>query len=197
MSLVEPLAVTVMVARAFESLGVRYLIGGSLASSFHGVPRSTNDADLVAELPVTMADALAAELTPAFYADAEMIRDAARRGGSFNVIHLDTMFKVDVFVATRDALVQEELARRQEHRLAPDEDVRAFFASAEDTVLQKLDWFRKGGEVSDRQWRDVLGVIQVQGSALDVEYLRRWAPHLRVVALLERALQEARSSPGT
>lgn len=197
MSLVEPLAVTVMVARAFESLGVRYLIGGSLASSFHGVPRSTNDADLVAELPVTAADALAAELTPAFYADAEMIRDAARRGGSFNVIHLDTMFKVDVFVATRDALVQQELARRQEHRLAPDEDVRAFFASAEDTVLQKLDWYRKGGEVSDRQWRDVLGVIQVQGSALDVEYLRRWAPHLRVVALLERALQEARSSPGT
>ena len=192
MTLVEPLAVTVRVARALELLGVRYLIGGSLASSFHGVPRSTNDADLVAEIPARLADDLAADLAADFYVDADMIRDAAIRGTSFNIIHLETMFKVDIFIATRDVLGQEELRRRQEHRLAPDDEARAFFASAEDTILQKLDWYQKGGGISDRQWGDVLGVLAVQGRTLDFTYMQKWAPHLGVVALLDRALAEAK-----
>lgn len=195
MTLAEPLAVSLIVARALERLGVRYLIGGSLASSFHGVPRTTNDADIVAEVTVNLADDLAAALADAFYVDADMIRDAARRGTSFNVIHLATMFKIDIFVATRDPMAQEEMRRRQEHRLAPDDDARAFFASAEDTVLQKLDWYRKGGEISDRQWGDVLGVLRMQGPSLDVDYMRKWAPHLGVESLLERVMLEASLPP--
>jgi hypothetical protein len=190
-ALPEAFAVTVRVVRALERLGVRYLIGGSLASSLHGVPRATNDADLVAELPGAKVTAFVEDLRQDFYVDADMILDAIRRAASFNVVHLATMFKVDVFVGTRDPMVQEELSRRTEHRLVANSDLRAYFASAEDTVLQKLDWYAKGGGVSDRQWSDVLGVIKVQGAALDREYLHRWAPALGIEPLLQRALDEA------
>jgi len=94
----EQIAVTLLVIDALEKLGVRYLIGGSLASAIYGVPRATMDADLVADLRVEHAEALARALADAFYVDAEMIRDAVRQQRSFNVIHLETAFKVDVFV---------------------------------------------------------------------------------------------------
>lgn len=191
MALPEPFAVTLRVARALERLGVRYLIGGSLASSFHGVPRATNDADVVAELPGSKVRALVEDLQAEFYVDADMIHDAIQRGASFNVIHLGTMFKVDVFILRREAMLLEEMSRRIEHRIGDGPDERAFFASPEDTVLQKLDWYRRGQGVSDRQWTDVLGVLKVQRDKLDLEYLRRWAPELRVADLLERALGEA------
>ncbi len=138
------LSVALQVARVFEALGLRYLIGGSLASSLHGVPRSSHDADLVAEVPGRLADDIAKRLEPEFYVDSEMIRDAARRGGSFNVIHDHSGFKVDVFVLTRDPLAQTEMDRRELHAI--DELASAYFATAEDTVLQKLDWYRKGAE---------------------------------------------------
>jgi len=192
-ALPEAFAVTLYVVRALERLGVRYLIGGSLASSLHGLPRSTNDADLVAELRGAKVDQFVADLRAEFYVDAGMIRDAIARGASFNLIHLATMFKVDVFVGTRDPMIQEELSRRAEHLLAPNSAERAYFATPEDTILQKLDWYKKGGSISDRQWSDVLGVIKVQGATLDSEYLRHWAPHLHVADLLERALEEAAS----
>ena len=190
MALNEPYAVTLRVARALERLGLRYLIGGSLASSLHGFPRSTNDADLLAEIPGARVDQLVAELAQDFYVDGDMIRDAIRRGASFNLIHLSTMFKVDVFVLTRDPLLQEEMRRRSEHALQPDSPERAWFASAEDTVLHKLDWYKKGGCTSERQWQDLIGVIKVQGAELDLAYLRGWAPSLDVAELLERALAE-------
>jgi len=191
-ALPEPIAVTLVVARALERLGLRYLVGGSLASSLHGVPRSTNDADLVVELPGAKVDVLASELAADFYVDADMIRDAVTRGASFNVIHLATMFKVDVFVLTRDPMAQEEMARRRAHAVAPGSPELAWFASAEDVVLQKLDWYRKGEGISERQWRDVLGVIRVQGSVLDASYLRTWAERIGVADLLVRALGDAK-----
>lgn len=193
MLLPEPLAVTLRVAEAFERLHLRYLIGGSLASSLHGIPRSTNDADLLAEIPLRSASDLVGDLESEFDADPAMILDAIRTGSSFNLIHLATMFKVDVFVLRREPMMIEEMQRRQQHPIAPDAPSRVYFASAEDTVLQKLDWYRKGNEVSDRQWTDVLGVLKVQGDAFDLAYARKWAPDLGVLDLLERALGEARS----
>jgi len=192
MELPEPLAVTLRVANAFDRLGLKYLVGGSLASSLHGIPRSTNDADVLAELPGHRVDELVKDLSSDFYVDADMIRDAVRRGASFNVIHLPTMFKVDVFVLTRDPLLTEEMSRRQSHALDEQGRVQMQFASAEDTVLQKLDWFKKGAGVSDRQWADIRGILEVQGDRLDLAYMRRWAPHLSVSDLLERALTESR-----
>lgn len=186
MALPEPLAVTLEVARALEELGLRYAVGGSLASSLHGVPRATHDADILAEMPEARVDEFAGKLRDRFCADADAMREEARRGGCFNVIHLATMFKVDVFVFTGTPMQSEELNRRQAHEIG--EGATLYFATAEDVVLQKLDWYRKGGGVSDRQWSDVVGVIRVAGAGLDAAYLRRWADQLDVRPLLERAL---------
>jgi hypothetical protein len=168
------------------------LIGGSLASSLHGVPRSSHDADLVAEVPGARADELAALLQPEFYVDADMIRDAVRRGGSFNVIHDDTGFKVDVCVLGREPLAQLEMQRRELYVL-DEEGTAAYFCTAEDAILQKLDWYKKGGGASERQWLDVLGVLKVQGARLDFPYLEEWAPSLGVADLLVRARDESGS----
>ncbi|HEC35100.1 MAG TPA: hypothetical protein ENI39_01035 [Anaerolineae bacterium] len=189
--LAEQIAVTMMVADALDALDVPYAIGGSFASALHGVMRATMDADLVADLRLQHVEPLARSLGDAFYADAEMMRDAVRRYGSFNLIHLDTMFKVDVFVTKPRAFDRSQLARRQLHLLSEDPECRAYVTSAEDIILSKLEWYRIGGEVSDRQWRDVLGVLKVQGDRLDRDYMRRMAVELSVTDLLERALEEA------
>jgi hypothetical protein len=189
--LTEQIAVTMIVADALDALGVPYAIGGSFASALHGVMRATMDADMVADLRLEHAEPLAQALGDAFYADAEMMRDAVRRHRSFNVIHLETMFKVDVFVAKPRAFDRSQLARRQLHLLSEDPERRAYVATAEDIVLSKLEWYRMGGEVSDRQWRDVLGVLKVQGDRLDRDYLRRMATELGVSDLLKQAFGEA------
>lgn len=187
----EPIAVTMMVIDVLDTLGAPYAIGGSLASALHGVMRATMDADLVADLRPEHAEPLAQALGNAFYADVEMIRDAIRRHGSFNLIHLETMFKVDVFVAKPRAFDRSQLARRQLHLLSEDPEHHAYVTSAEDIVLSKLEWYRMGSEVSDRQWSDVLGVLKVQGSRLDRDYIHRMAVELGVADLLERAFEEA------
>jgi hypothetical protein len=186
----EPIAVTLLVIQALDALGVPYLIGGSLASAVHGVARATVDTDLVADLRPEHAEPLAQALRDAFYVDAESIQDAIRRRSSFNVIHLETMFKVDVFVRKRRPFDQAQFERRQAQVVATDPERTAYVASPEDTVLTKLEWYRMGGEVSDRQWRDVLGVLKVQGERLDLVYLRRWAAALRIADLLEQALAQ-------
>ena len=184
----EPLLVVARLARAFDDLAIRYVVGGSLASSLHGVPRATQDVDLVAEIGLEHVEALERTLADEFYLDAGMIRDAIRRRASFNVVHLETMFKADIFVAGDDPWSREEMARARTEELdAPGGRVAVRFASAEDTLLHKLVWYRLGNEVWDRQWGDIVGVLKVQADALDHEYLDRWARWLNVADLLSRA----------
>ncbi len=175
---------------ALEELGVPYHIGGSVASSLYGLPRLTIDVDIVADLRQGHVRPLIDQLQTDYYIDEDMIRDAIKRRGSFNVIHLDTMLKVDVFIPKSRPFDQEELRRAQQEVLL--EGTRPYnVASPEGTILNKLEWYRMGGEVSDRQWNDILGVLKVQGTHLDMDYLKKWSANLKVTDLLERALVDA------
>jgi hypothetical protein len=190
----DPVAVAVIVARHFEQLGIAYVIGGSFASSLHGEPRSTNDVDLVANLDEESAGRFTDLLGDAFYADKEVAIEAARAGGSFNIVHMNTAIKVDVFVARFDALDRERLRRRQVVHLDSTEGPAALYVdTAEDIILRKLEWYRRGGETSDRQWRDVVAVLSAQ-ARLDDVYLDAWAKTLDVENLLHRARVESAST---
>jgi hypothetical protein len=193
----EAIRITVLVTTELDRLGVAYVVAGSLASSLHGLPRSTNDVDIVAALRAEHASPLAAALASAFYVDADMIRDAVARRSEFNVIHLATMFKVDVFVPTLDGVSRDELARGTTVQVDAEHGVTLRVASPEDTVAQKLHWYRRGGEVSERQWLDVLGVLGVQGDKIDLVYLRATADVLDVGDLLTRALAAVSTPPAS
>ena len=192
----EPLRVTLAVAKALERMGIPYFVGGSLASSAHGVARSTLDADIIARLDPGQAGQLVRELGPEFYSDVDAIADAATRRSSFNVIHIATAFKVDVFVPRATAYAEIEMERRQSHVIDPTTGESMAFSTAEDTLLAKLRWYRQGNEVSERQWRDVLGILRITGQSLDRNYLSLWAGELGIADLLDRALDEAGSLPG-
>lgn len=188
--------VMLRVIDALEELNSPYLIGGSYASSAHGIARATMDIDILASIPAKQAGALAAKLAPDFYADEQAIRTAIMAKRSFNVIHLDSSFKVDVFVSKRDAFDLKQLERRRLEVVTRDPERSVYVASPEDIILSKLRWYRQTNERSERQWSDVLGVMSVQADNLDLEYLRQWARELNVSDLLERALTETRGEEG-
>jgi hypothetical protein len=187
----ETIGVMMLVVDAFERLDIPYLIGGSMASALYGVARSTMDADLVADLSQKKVDALVEALNTDFYIDAEMIRDAIRYHSSFNMIHLNSMFKVDVFIKQDRPFDHAQFQRRVEYLIIPNLQLRAFIATAEDIILAKLEWYHLGGKVSDRQWRDILGVLKVQAGRLDLDYLHQMAAELGITTLLQKALEEA------
>jgi hypothetical protein len=179
------------VVDALESLGVEHYIGGSIASSVHGVVRTTLDVDLVADLRSEHVAPFVVRVGTDYYADARMMHDALRAKSSFNLIHLPTSYKVDVFIMRRSRYEQSARTRVISERVFPESERRFRIASAEDVILNKLEWYRMGGEVSERQWFDITGVMKVQAHALDCGYLRRWAAELGVSDLLERAMKEA------
>ncbi|MEQ1575097.1 MAG: hypothetical protein ABL993_12725 [Vicinamibacterales bacterium] len=181
------------VAEAFAHLGVRYYLGGSVASSAHGIARASLDADVVAMLEPLHVDRLVARLVSEYYIPDDRLRSAVVTRSSCNFIHLATMFKIDVFIPRGRPFDHEALSRARNQALGETPDAGQFpIASAEDTVLAKLEWFRKGGETSERQWWDVVGVIRVS-TDIDRDYLDRWAAALEVTDLLTRALADASS----
>jgi hypothetical protein len=189
-SLAESLALAEKLGRIFDAIGARYAVGGSVASSLHGYPRSTLDVDMVAALRSHHVPGLVDALSEGFYLSEAAIRSAVGQRASFNVVELATMLKVDIFVAGEVGLGELERAIAVE---TPDGH-RFLVVSAEDIVVQKLRWFRLGGETSERQWRDLVGVLEVQGEGIDREALRERSLAVGVSDLLERALQTA--TPG-
>lgn len=185
-----PFRVLLPVVGLLRELGVPYAIGGSLASSFFGEPRSTADIDILVELRLHHVAAFVSTLAPSFYVDEDVVRDAILRGSCFNLVHLDSMYKVDVFVARDDLLDREQLARRRSVIIGDDVEGTFDVTAPENIVLRKLAWYRSGGGISDRQWKDILGVLKQQGKSLDRQYMLDIADAAGLRDLLDRALSE-------
>lgn len=184
------LASTLSVTSTLEELQIPYVVGGSIASSVLGIPRMTNDADVVAAMREEHAEPFASRLERHFYVDRDMIRDAIRTRREFNVIDDRTVFKVDVFVPPLDLATRRELARGRRVVVAHNPERAFVVASAEDVIVQKLRWYRLGGEVATRQYQDALGVLRTRGQLLDRPYMREMAGLLDVESLLDRLLME-------
>ena len=187
----DPIEITLKVAAVLEKLSIPYLIGGSLASTLYGMIRTTQDVDIITQMRPEHVQGFVEALQGEFFVDEEMMTESIEHNSSFNIIHRDSMFKVDVFIPRPSPFLQSQLARARRQTFSLEGEAGAEFASPEDTILAKLEWYRLGGEASDRQWRDVLGVLKSRAGELDLDYLRKWARNLAVSDLLERALREA------
>ena len=180
------------VVKPFEKIGVSYYLGGSVASSAYGIARATLDVDLVADLSAQHVNSLTEMLKSDYYIDKEMILDAIKRRSAFNLIHLETMLKVDIFIIKDRPYDGIAFQRKRKDTLDEEQGAAEFYlASPEDIILNKLEWFQMGGKVSERQWHDVLGIMKVQRELMDKEYLRRWATELGISDLLEQAFRDA------
>jgi hypothetical protein len=185
------LSILILVLDWLEARGLRYQVGGSLASSVHGVPRQTRDMDIVVDLSPEAALDFARAFSDSFYVDSEQAVRAARDRRGFNLVHLESGLKIDVFAAGESAFDESEMQRSVSLALDEGSGRRFPVKSAEDTVLRKLLWFEQGDRASSQQWYDVLGVLKVQQDALDRAYLERWASSLGLTELLTRAMREA------
>lgn len=177
------------VVAAFDKLSIPYFIGGSIASSIHGMARATMDIDIVADIREYQVDRLKDELENAYYIDAETIVEAIGRGSCFNLIHYATAYKIDVFIFRDEPHQRSALERRIRDKFDEERDDEYYFSAAEDIILTKLYWYVSGNKVSERQWLDILGVIKVQGDRLDRTYLVSWAKKLGLFELLQKAYQ--------
>ena len=174
-----------------DELEVRWFLGGSLASSVHGIPRATFDADIMADLRPQHVRPLLKRLGDDWYADEGAIMQALQNRSSFNLIHLATAMKVDVFLPKLRRFDSGEFARSKRMPVAEGSSVEASVCCAEDIVVAKLEWYRLGGEDSQRQWADVLGVLRLNEGRLDLDLLHSSAEEVGVSDLLEKALHEA------
>jgi hypothetical protein len=187
-TLMSEIDVALELGRHLDALGVVWLVGGSVASSLLGEPRATADVDLVADLRLPHVEALVAALVETHYIDGDTVRWAVETRRTFNVIQLASMIKLDVYCSEDDELSRGQLARRQWVTTASG---ALPIACAEDVILRKLMWFRAGGGVSDRQWRDLIGVVRVNRTKLDRALLDHHADAQGVADLLAKLLASA------
>jgi sugar/nucleoside kinase (ribokinase family) len=180
-----------MVIECFERLGIDYFIGGSVASSAYGIARATVDVDLIAKIETKHVDNLVKALEKNYYIDAGMITNAIQEKSSFNLIHLETMIKIDIFILRDQPYDLKAFDRRQTDTLDEESARKFYLSSPEDVILSKLQWYHLGGRLSQQQWKDVLGVLKVQGDRLDLKYLKYWASKLNLSDLLNGSFNDA------
>lgn len=178
----KPLETPLEVTRVLDALAIPYVVGGSYASSLHGEPRSTRDCDLVVELVKGHLGRFCQALEDKFYLSRAAIEEALARKSTFNLIHFQTGFKIDIFVSAGRPFDRERMARALVLEVA-GQPVR--FSTAEDTILAKLEWQALSN--SEQQWRDILGIVLLAEDGLDRGYLRHWATELGVLEQLEQA----------
>ena len=182
------------VVSVFNKIGILYYIGGSISSSIHGIPRTTMDIDLIADIKQEHVKTLYLSLESDYYIDEDMILEAIRHHSSFNIIHFDSMMKIDIFVLKKREFDMEAFKRKKmDVQDIGGSRFEYYISSPEDIILSKLEWFKMGGEVSERQWRDIIGVLKVQKNNLDMEYLQKWINRLHLSDLWKRLLDEKMS----
>jgi hypothetical protein len=176
-----------------DKLEIPYQIGGSVASSVFGIARSTMDVDMVAAFRMENVAALVKNLETVYYISEAGIKEAIARESSFNLVHLETMMKIDVFILKARSFDQTAFQRRRKDNLDSENPHAMYYVSSpEDIIINKLEWYQKGEMKSERQWRDIIGIMKVQGDSLDLHYCKKWAKQLGLGTLLESALLEAR-----
>lgn len=191
------LSVLSSVTAIFDKVGIRYVLVGSFASSIHGIYRATADIDVLTDLKIEQVHTLFESLQDTFYVAEHTMRDAVARGGSFNAIHFDSVFKVDIFVSKGDEFALRQLDRRELRKISPDRTETVYVATVEDTVLAKLRWYQIGQETSNAQWGDVIGILATSRDNLDLQYLHDWSAKLGLTELLQKALLEVQDDQKT
>jgi hypothetical protein len=189
----SPFKVLCLVANLLEHQQITYVLVGSFASSVHGMYRSTADIDIVADIKPEQVVPLLNALQGSFYVDEHAVREAIDRRQSFNAIHFDSVFKIDIFIPKSDEFSRKQIERRELRKLAPDLEQMIYVATAEDTILAKLRWYDSGGPVSSNQWTDVVGIIGASATNLELDYLNEWADKLGLSQLLDKAFMEAKN----
>lgn len=190
---VDPLLVAVEVAQHLERLHIPYLLGGSLASMLHGEPRATLDVDFAVHMTPDQARRLAEALDSDFHVIPDALVEAATIRRMANVLTRRSFMKVDFHVRVPSGHSREEMRRASVTQIGDTAEMALRVATPEDIVLQKLRWYRMGDEVSDRQWRDILGVLKRSGPRMDRAYMQHWARELGVTDLLARAFAQSNS----
>ena len=187
----ENLSVTLAIAEVLDTLELRWFLGGSLASSVHGIPRATLDADIVADLRAPQVGPLLRALGEDWYVEEHSVRQAITDRSCFNLIHFGTAMKIDVFIPKLRLFDGGQFTRAKRTPVAEGSTIEVPVCSAEDIVLAKLEWYRAGGELSERQWGDIMGVLKVNAKHLDLVGMQDGAAELAVSDLLARAFKEA------
>jgi hypothetical protein len=190
---VTPLDHVLRVGRIFDSIGVTWVLGGSMASSIVGEPRFTMDIDVAVELDVEHVAALLDAVGSDYYVDESMVFEAVESRSSFNLVHLGSAMKIDVFVLSDDELDQRQLRGRERIEVGFGEAI--WIGAPSDQVLRKLRWYDEGSGASDRQWRDVVAILRVQGRRIDPVQLLADARPLGLADLVARALADAGVPP--
>ncbi len=186
----NPIELALLIGGILESLDIMYFVGGSVASSLWGEPRGTLDLDIVADLKLEDIDNFIKKVEALFYVSETAVKQAIINQSSFNLIHFYTSEKIDVFIPNQNPLIQREMERKRLEKVTTNNDY-LYLATPEDMILQKLIWYREGKEISERQWRDIVGILKVQSRDLDFNYLKDWGEKENLIDLLKKALTQS------
>lgn len=163
------------IVEILERLQIPYLVTGSVAAMAYGEARLTNDIDIIADVKEEHIPCLLnAFPIQEFYISGEMIKNAIRYKGQFNIIHPASGFKIDVIIKKNTPF--DECRFKRVHRIYPAETYQANFSSPEDVIIKKIDFYRQGG--SEKHLRDITGILKISGGIIDMDYITQWADRL-------------------